>query len=249
MGQRFLQGAVLLQQLHRRFVPDARHPGNIVAPVPGQALPVRHLLRGEAVFLIDLFRREADGFADSLPGEHQLHAAAHQLQRVPVPRQQQRRGAGVRPLPAQRSQQIIRLPSRDGEAGNAHLVQQGPDRPQLLNQLRRRCVPPGLVFRVDRMPEGRPVLIEAYRQILHVFLPDDLQQHAHEAVNRVGIHTVRVHQRKRVKSPVHQAVPVHNQKSILHSPVPFRFAPGLPFSPELLLFHYIIFFFPREIAP
>ena len=216
MGQHLFQRAVLLQQPDRRFVSHPRHAGNIVAAVAGQALPVRHLLRGKSVFLINLLRRKANGFADALPGKHQLRPAADQLQRVPVPRQQQGRNPRLRPPQAQGAQQVIRLPALQGEAGNAHPVQQRPDGFQLLAQLRRGCAPPCLVFRINIVPEGRPVLVKADGQILNILLPDHLQQHAQEAVDRIGVNPVRVHQRQGMKRPVDQTVSVHNQEKILH---------------------------------
>ena len=216
MGQHLFQRAVLLQQPDRRFVSHPRHAGNIVAAVAGQALPVRHLLGGKSVFLINLLRRKANGFADALPGKHQLRPAADQLQRVPVPRQQQGRNPRLRPPQAQGAQQVIRLPALQGEAGNAHPVQQRPDGFQLLAQLRRGCAPPCLVFRINIVPEGRPVLVKADGQILNILLPDHLQQHAQEAVDRIGVNPVRVHQRQGMKRPVDQTVSVHNQEKILH---------------------------------
>ena len=50
--QHLFQGAVFLQQFYRGLVADARHTGNIVAGVPRQAFPVRHLFRGKTVFFI-----------------------------------------------------------------------------------------------------------------------------------------------------------------------------------------------------
>ena len=214
--QHVFQCAVFLQQLHRGLVADPGNPGNIVARVPGQALPVRHLRGGKPVFLINLFRGKADRLRNALPGKHQLRSAAHQLQRVPVAGQHQRRRAGIRALQAQRTQQVVRLPALQGIPADAHIVQQGMDRIKLLPKFRRRGRPPGLVFRVYRVAEGRSVLVEAYGGILHVLLADHLQQHAQEAVNRVGIYPVRVHQGQRVECPVHQAVSVHQQECIFH---------------------------------
>ena len=216
MGEHLLQGSVFLQQLHRGFIPHARHPGNVVAAVSGQALPVRDLGGGESVFLHHLFRGEADGFGDALAGKHQLCAASDQLQRIPVPGQEQRGNTRFRSPETQRSQQIVRLPSLQGEAGDAHVVQQGPDRGKLLNQLGRRGAAAGLVFGIDGMAEGGAVLVKADRQIPGFFLPDYLQQHIQKPVNCVGVNPVRVHQGQGVKSPVNQAVSIHNQKDFLH---------------------------------
>ena len=94
MIQHILKGPVLLEQFHGSLVAHARNARNVVRAVACQSLPVRHLVRPEAVLFIDHPRCKPDGLGNALSGKQEFRASAHQLQRIPVPREQQRRDTG-----------------------------------------------------------------------------------------------------------------------------------------------------------
>ena len=59
------------------------------------------------------------------------------------------------------------------------------------------------------MAEGRAVLVKADSQVLDVLFLDDFQEHTEEAVDRVGVNAVCVHDGECVECAVHQAVAVN----------------------------------------
>ena len=95
MAQHILEAPVLLEQFHGRLVAHARNARNVVRAVAGQSLPVRHLVRPEAVLFIDHPRREPDGLRNAFSRKQEFRASADQLQCVPVSREQQRGNAGL----------------------------------------------------------------------------------------------------------------------------------------------------------
>ena len=95
MAQHILEASVLLEQFHGRLVAHARNARNVVRAVAGQSLPVRHLVRPEAVLFIDHPRREPDGLRNAFSRKQEFRASADQLQCVPVSREQQRGNAGL----------------------------------------------------------------------------------------------------------------------------------------------------------
>ena len=216
MGEDALQRTVLLQQLYRRLIPHPGNAGNVVAGVPCHALPVRYLLRGKAVFLIQGSRCEADGFGNAFPCEHQLRFAVHKLQSIPVACQQKRLHIRLFPHKGQGTQQVIRFPARKGIPLDAHVGQQLADGTQLLNHFRGCRSTARLVVCIGHMAESGGMLVKADCQIVHVFLFDNLQQHIQEAINGIGIGALIIHDRKGMKRPEHQTVAVNNQEYIFH---------------------------------
>ena len=222
VGQGVFQGAVLLQQAHGGLVPHPGNAGDVVAGVPGHALPVGDLLRAEAVGLPHGLRGKAHGVGDALAGEHQFRHPVHQLQGVPVPGEQQGLDPHALPLQGQGAQQVVRLVALEGILPDAQLRQQLPNELELAHQLRGRGGAPSLVIRVGHMAEGGAVLVKAHGAVADVLLPHHLEQHGQKAVDSVGIHAAIAHQGQGVESPVHQAVAVNEQKCVLHLVLPFR---------------------------
>ncbi len=65
------------------------------------------------------------------------------------------------------------------------------------------------------MAEGRPVQIERHRQIARLFVADDLEEHGKKTENGVGKDAVLVGKRRKgVKSAVHEAVAIDDDKGI-----------------------------------
>ncbi len=78
MGQEVFETVEPDDQFYCRLLTDSRHPGNIVAGVPGQGPHLHQLLRGEAV----LFADDPGVEAHPLHGVPHRHPLLHQGQQV-----------------------------------------------------------------------------------------------------------------------------------------------------------------------
>ena len=103
MGQQIFQAVIPGDQLERGFLPDARHPGDIVAGIPRQGAHFQQLPGFQAVFLPDSRRIIAHLFH----GIPHVHPVGHQGQEVFIPGDDLHRKAFLPGPPHQGADEII----------------------------------------------------------------------------------------------------------------------------------------------
>ena len=216
VSQHVFQRVVAGQQLHGRLFTHAWNAWNIVRAVAHQALEIGNLIRPHAEQLLHAGGRAFLYFGDALAGQQQGGIVADQLQRVAVACQQQGGDIPLGALAGQGAQDVVGLIARQAQHAQPHGGEDFLDNVKLRAQLVRRGRTASLVLRVFGMAEGRRMLVKRHRAVAGRAFADAAQQHAQKAVHGVGIHAVVVHQRQGMKGPVHQAVAIHNQKSIAH---------------------------------
>ena len=206
--------AVFLNQLPRALGADARHAGNTVGSVSLNGLQVDHLVRGDAVFLLD-FRLVVHchlGLAEFRGGQPHRGAAGHQLQAVPVSGGDD---AGVPPLFAgggKGAQDIVGLPAFAGDNAVPHQGEQLLQHGQLLRQLRRHALAVGLIARIGLVPEGGRLAVKRDGHRVRLRLVAELFEHGEKPVDAVGeLSCFRREQLDPVKGPVQDAVAVQYQ--------------------------------------
>ena len=215
MIERVFQRAVGGQQPDRRFFTDAGNAGDVVACVAHQPLEIGNLRRGHAEILEHLFRRVAHHVAHAAPGVEHAARFGDELHGIAVARDEQ--GGNPRFLAAagKCAEDIVGLEGRAGQNFYAHFFQTFAHKVELRTQLRRGRLAARLVFAVILMAESRPVQIKRDRQIARLFVADDLKEHGKKAENGIGIDAVRVGKRRKgVKSAVHEAVAIDNDKGV-----------------------------------
>ena len=216
MLQHAVQRAVFGDELERRLFPDAGNAGDVVARVAHEALHVGHLRRGKAIGVIDALRVQPQAFGDALAGEDDLRLPAYQLQAVAVAREH----IGVdTPLVGQArggAQQVVRLIALQLADAHVHGFQHLPHQGQLGPELLRHGLAGRLVPVVERVAEGGGVHVHHHAQPVRAVIAQRLDQHAEKAVHGVGIGSVRSgKERKGVKAPKNQAIPIHQQYRLL----------------------------------
>ena len=215
MIQRVFQRAVSGKQLDRCLFADAGNAGNVVARVTHQALEIGNLRRGHAKIFQHLFGRIAHHVAHAAPGVKHIARLGDQLHGIAVARDQKRGNARFLAAAGKCAEDIVGLEGRAGQDFYAHFFQTFAHKVELRTQLRRGRLAARLVFAVILMAESRPVQIKRDRQIARLFVADDLKEHGKKAENGIGIDTVRVGERRKgVKSAVHEAVAIDNDKGV-----------------------------------
>ena len=183
---------MLLDELCCRFHPDARHPRDIVARVPGERQDVAHPLRANAEPLLH-FRR---------PDQLVLHRVPHgnpfadELHEVLVGGYDQDLARRLpRPFGVARDDVVgfkaFLLHRREIE-GQRRLAHER----ELRRKLGRRCFPVGLVVLVDRVPEARRPGIEHDDDVVVRPVLQQPKQHVGEAEHGVHRYTVRPRHRR-----------------------------------------------------
>jgi len=216
MLQHAVQRAVLGDELERRLFPDTWNAGNIVAGIAHEALHVRYLRRGEAIGIIYALRIQQQAFGDALACEDDFRFPAHQLQAVTVAREH----IGVNaPLVGQArggSQQIVRFVALQLADAHMHGLQHLSHQRQLGPQFLRHGLAGGLVAVVEGVAEGGSVHVHHHAQPIRAVFAQRLDQHAEKAMHGIGIGSVRSgKQRKGVKAPKNQTIPIHQQYRLL----------------------------------
>ena len=224
MAQHACKVAIGREELERRLFPHAGDARDVVRRVAHEPLEVLHAFGGQPVALQQELGRILLRIRQTAPGQQHVRALAHQLQRVPVARDQQR-GRALRLRRArERAQDVVRLVAGALAHGHAHLPQELPDQRELAQQILRRLAPAGLVGGVAPVAERRLVHVERHGQVVRLRLRK-LEQHGQKPVQRAGGHAVaRGHIRQRVIGAVEQAVAVDGDQSF-HG---FSFPAGRP---------------------
>ena len=217
MSQHVFQRAVFIQQLDCGFFPHAGNAGNVVAGVAHQALPVRHLLGGDAEGFLHARGIKQRAFRDAFTGEQHLCPVADQLQRVPVAGEQHAVQPVFTAFSGQRAQNVVSLIAFAGQHTQLHIAQYFLDQRELGPQLLRHGAAARLVIRVSGVAERGRWQVKGDGNIPRRHLLHGLEQHRQKTVGRVGIHAVCIQQGNGVKSPVHQAVSVHSQQRFPHT--------------------------------
>ena len=141
----------------------------------------------------------------------------HQLQVILVPGQDQGVDALLLALQGDGADEVIRLIARQAHHPQAHGGQNLLDHIKLGDEGVRHGGPVLLVFFIGFMAEHRTVLIKQHHAVLGVDVLKGLEQHAQKAVHRIGGHAGRIHVRQAEKSPVHQAVAIHQNTGFPHT--------------------------------
>ena len=219
-----LQRAILGDQLQRRLFAHARHAGNVVRRVAHQALHVDHLLRFEAVDLLNIFRRDPDGVRDALFRVENGRFFARELEGVPVAGDEHGLPALALALGGDGAQNVVRLVAGQLQNGQPHSDDQLADNGILGAQLVGHGLAGAFVVGVSLGAQRRRVHIEGHGQLFGLLLLDGLEQHHHKAMHRVGGCAVRrAHRRlKRMERAIHQAVAIQQNDFSGHRSSPLH---------------------------
>ena len=124
VSQHVFQCAVFFQQLHCCLLANARYAGNIIGVVAHQAFQVTHTIGLQSVLLFEYVPVKFDGFADSLLGHEHMCALADELQRVAIPRNEQRIYSFRLTFSCECAKDIVCFIARCLADRDAHLLQQ-----------------------------------------------------------------------------------------------------------------------------
>ena len=111
------------------------------------------------------------------------------------------------------AEDIVRLQSRLFPDLHAHGLQDFFDQGDLLAQFFRHRFARPLIFRISLMAEGGSVYVESHRQIIRLFLIQDLEEYIQKPVYSACVNTCSVREvRHPVKGPVQNTVTVHKHQ-------------------------------------
>ena len=181
--QEIIQRAVLVDQLHRPFRADPRHARDVVGGVARQREDIHQAVRRHAPLRLHLLRIEDHPVLPFQPVD--LHGRPHELQGILIGRHQIGLQAGRGRLPAERSQQIVRLPAGALEDRDPVGRQQGLDHRELADERLRHRLAAHLVVLILRVPECRPFQVEGDRQVVRPLQLQQAAQHEQEPVDGV----------------------------------------------------------------
>jgi hypothetical protein len=129
-----LEIPVALQQLSRGLRADAPRAGNVVGRVATQADQIGHLIRTDPVALNDAVGIDVLHLADARDGTNDGRAGRGQLVRVAVVREDERGAPGGLLEGGQRRADVIRLPRRNADGGDAERADEHRQGIQLVDQ-------------------------------------------------------------------------------------------------------------------
>jgi len=180
--QELVQRAEFLDQLDGCFLADARHAGDVVGAVSGQAEDIGHQIRSDAETLDDL----GDSGGLALHGVEERHPLGDDLHQVLVAGYHHHPASGGAVPGGQCPDDVVglvagKLQSRYVE-GPHHVA----DRSHLDPQVIGHGGPVGLVFGIEAGAERDTSHVEHYRHVLRVMVLEQLEQHLDEAVDGIG---------------------------------------------------------------
>ena len=153
--------AVFLEQGDRRFRAHPLHSRDVVGAVAGEGLEIHHLLRrhpeaGDHRFAVDLDRPAALGIGATAHVQHgDVALVVHQLEQIPIPRQDAHPPAGVGGPVGQGAEHVVGLIARRHAQGDVQVLPQDLLQVvQIGEELFGRLVAVGLVAGVGLVAEG-----------------------------------------------------------------------------------------------
>ena len=211
-----VEPAELPHPLRGGLLPHPRDAGQVVARVAAQRRVVGVLRRGQAVALLDGGRGHACHVADALARVEHRDAVVDQLERVAVAGDDEDvESLGLRPR-GQRGDDVIGLVPLGLHRGDAQRLEHLADQVDLALELRRARAAVGLVVGEGLRAEGLPRHVEGHRDVAGAFVPQGVDEHGGEAVDRVRGLARRggeVLHGERVEGPVGQGVPVEQHEA------------------------------------
>ena len=215
-GHELLDRAELVHQLGGRLVPHARHARDVVAGVALQGHEVEVLAGRDPEPLGHGGLVVADDVADPLAVEHHGDPGPHELEEVPVGRDDRgvdplcRRGHGEGP------DRVVGLvavgdPEHRDPQGLEHLL----DQAELRLEVARRLGPARLVVGVLLEPHRRRARVERHGDQVGSLLGEQLDHHRGEAVDRVRDRARARGEGRRQgeERPVREGVPVEQEEA------------------------------------
>ena len=211
MGINIVQRAIGHHQLSGGFLSHLGHSGDIIRSIPHQRLEInelcgRYLIGIRHVFWIVIFNFRPSRLGLRNPD---LNMLIGDLQQITVPRHQ--RHFKTRPLRffCQRSQNIIGLQTRLLHNHNPHGFQDFLHHGNLLPQLFRHRFSGSLICPIHLMAEGGGMDVKGNRQIVRLFLLQNLKHNIQKAVHGISMQPLRI---TKVRHPV--KCPVQNTMSV-----------------------------------
>ena len=186
VGDELLERPVLHDPLGSRLLTHTGDAGQIVAGVAAKSGEIRILRRRQAILCFDLTRGEPGQLGHALLRVQNRDVLGHQLQRVPVPGDDQYAIAERLGLRGEGGDDVVRLESGFGHDRNTH----GPEHilgdVHLPSELVRRLAPIRLVVGESFCPKGLARDVERGRDVRRLLVPQQVDQHRCEPVDRVG---------------------------------------------------------------
>ena len=184
MLQKIVEIAIFVDQQGRSFDADPRRAGDVVDTVAGQGLHVDHLVRPDTELFLDLFRADP-------PVLHRIdhfNAAADQLHKILVGRDDRHPSAGIARLCRKRGDDVVGLEALDLDTGQIEGPRRIADQVELRHQILRRRRSLRLVLGIDVVAEGLALVIENHRHMGRGFgtplILDHLEDHVAEPADR-----------------------------------------------------------------
>ncbi len=188
------------------------HPGNIVGGISHQRLQFNKLLRRHLVQGFHILRVIVLNLRPPHPGlgNPDFDTLRGNLQQIPVPGYQGHLHPPSLRLFGQSPQNIVRLQARLFHNGDFHGLKHFLHHRYLLPQFLRHGLAGALVRLIHLMAEGGRMHVKGHRQIIRMFLLQDLEHYIQKAKDRVGMQPFCVAQiRHAVKGSVQYAVSVN----------------------------------------
>ncbi len=185
IGDDALQPAVRVDPLGSGLRADSGHPGQVVAALPHQCGQVAVLLRTHAVLVRDRLRGHPAQLGDPLARVEHGDDVVDELEGVPVPGADEH----IEPVPAtgggQGGEDVVGLEAFFAQCGDAQGCEHLFDQRDLATELLRSLVAGALVVGIGLLPERLAGDVEGDRHVRGVLVPQQVDQHRGEPVDRV----------------------------------------------------------------
>ncbi len=224
--QHGVKASVLSQELGGRLLAHPRNARDVVRRVAFQAEEVRHLLRHDAVALHDRIPVIDDDVGDALLRADHAHVLVHELEGVLVTCHEQDAATLGRTARRERAEHVVAFPSVDLYDRDRERAKQLLDHRELRLEIRVGRRPLHLVLRERLDAERRLAAVERHDDTVGTKVRDHLEEHRHEAEDRVGRPSVRRRHRRRqsVERAMHEAVAIDDGQGTLGHVRPFGYA-------------------------
>ncbi len=221
-----VERAELADPLRSGLLPHSRNRGEVVGRIAPQRGEVRVLGGGQAVFRLDLGRREAGHVADAAAGHQHRDRVVDQLQRIAITGHDQHVHALALSLGSEGRDHVVGLEAGRADHRDGQRVADLANQRDLPAKVARGLRPGRLVLGVGLMTERRPALVPGHRKMRGSLIAQDIDQHRSEPVDRVrrlpGSGREVLH-REGEERPIRQRMTVEQQQPLL---APFGAALG-----------------------
>ncbi len=220
MRQQVLDRAVLLDELRRGLVADARHAGDVVRCVALQRHEVQVLIGTHAVAALDRGRVHQVDLGDAATVEQHgdrtvlLPACPHQLEEVAVRGDDHGVDPRTRRLEGEGADGVVGLVALGADDGDLQGVEHLLDEPELGTELGGCLGAARLVLGIELQADRGGAHVERHGDQVGLLVGEELDQHRGEPVDRVRDRAAAGGQglRQREERPVREAVAVEEEE-------------------------------------